>query len=95
MDKKKYTPPYKMVSEGLNTWGVVDSDGKKVLTDESYTVASNLEFNLNNPDHYEPTETYEIAGNIRNAIKEAPIIAGVIERKDMVKERVLSNLRSS
>lgn len=45
-------------------WNVVSQDGKVVLADESYTMASAVEFALNNPPKYPTTEAEEVASNI-------------------------------
>lgn len=45
-------------------WNVI-VDGRTVIRDESYTVASTIEWAVNHPTRWEPTEAYEIADQIR------------------------------
>ena len=53
-------------NQGNGLWSVV-VDGRTVIIDESYTVASNIQFAINNPTLAPPSEAAEIADGIRKA----------------------------
>jgi hypothetical protein len=63
-------PPAVVVPDGMMYWAV-EYDGKRWVMGESHGVASAVAEALNHPAHWEPTEAYEIAKGIREAVSRA------------------------
>ena len=57
-----------MHRDALGDWNVIYK-GRVVMEGETYQVAANIVYALNNPDRWDTSEAYEVAENIRAKVE--------------------------